>query len=67
MLDTREVDIIASHYNVPGTDNVRYKAMLDYINLAFNPSGLEKEPLKGVEIDSLVNRAPSTHYFTNSA
>ena len=49
MLDTREVDIIARHYNVPGTDNVRYKAMLDYINLAFNPSGLEKEPLKGVE------------------
>jgi len=49
MLDTREVDIIAAHYNVLGTDNVRYKAMLDYINLAFNPSGLEKEPLKGVE------------------
>jgi Ca2+-binding EF-hand superfamily protein len=49
LLDTREVDIIAKHYSVPGTDTVRYKAMLDYINLAFNPRGLEKEPLKGCE------------------
>ena len=49
MLDTREVDIIAQHYSVPGTDTVRYKSMLNYINLAFNPSGLEKEPLKGCE------------------
>jgi Ca2+-binding EF-hand superfamily protein len=49
MLDTREVDIIAEHYSVAGTDKVRYKSMLDYINLAFNPSGLEKEPLKGCE------------------
>tara|TARA_B100000795_G_scaffold269686_1_gene259929 strand:+ start:38 stop:2530 length:2493 start_codon:yes stop_codon:yes gene_type:complete len=49
MLDTREVDIIAQHYKIPGTDDVKYKSMLDYINLAFNPSGLEKAPLKGCE------------------
>ena len=30
MLDTREVDIIAQHYKIPGTDDVKYKSMLDY-------------------------------------
>jgi Ca2+-binding EF-hand superfamily protein len=51
MLDPREVDLLASHYAVPNSpDNfVSYKKMLDYIDLAFNPRGLERDPLRGCE------------------
>lgn len=51
MLDPREVDIIADHYAVPNSPDgfVSYKKLLDYIDLAFNPRGLERDPLRGCE------------------
>jgi hypothetical protein len=54
MLDPREVDLLANHYAVPNSpDNfVSYKKMLDYIDLAFNPRGLERDPLRGCESEA---------------
>ncbi len=51
LLDPREVDIIAAHFAVPGSvdNHVKYKAMLDYVDLAFNPRGLESTPLRGCD------------------
>ena len=51
LLDPREVDLLADHYAVPNSPDksVSYKKMLDYIDLAFNPRGLERDPLRGCE------------------